>query len=131
MKHLVVHYKNKYPDCHVDHSDDKLDVHGAEGLLVSLRRDGSGMIVDKSAENGASDKHDLSPIPKDARVHKLYESGKMGLSEESEKRKLAVKKLHVDGKILSINEYKTLGYEFNDKGEVKEWPKAKVQEIQE
>ncbi|MFN3453528.1 MAG: hypothetical protein ACK41T_01110 [Pseudobdellovibrio sp.] len=131
MKHLVVHYKNKYPGCHVDYSEDKLDVHGGDGMLVSLRKNGYGLIVDMSSENGAVDKHDLNPIPKNARVFKLYEDGRIGKSEEAEEREKAIKSIHVNGKILSIAEYKAQKdlYDVSDKGEVTK--KVKAQPVQE
>lgn len=126
MKSWVVHYKNKYPGGHVNSSEDSLDVYDNEGShVVALRKAGGGIWVDKSEELGAIDKHDLSPIPKNARVHKLYESGKIGLSEEAKVRHQESKSLVVAGKIHSISEYKNHGFEVDDKGNVK----APVQKV--
>lgn len=122
MKHFAVHYMNKYPNAVVFFDENKLDVLGDGGLKVALRRNGNGMIVDAGLECGASDKHDVSPIPKDARVYKLYADGSIKKSEESEERKAASLKLVSSGKILSIKEYSALGYKFSDKGEVQNWP---------
>ena len=122
MKHFAVHYMNKYPGAIVTHSENQLDVLSSEGLLVALRRNGHGMIIDAGAECGASDKHDVSPIPKDARVFKLYADGSVKKSEEAAERLVSAKKLAVDGKILSISEYQAKGYKFSDKGEVTSSP---------
>lgn len=118
MKHLAAHYMNKYPSAVVMFDENKLDVLSSDGLKVALRVNGQGMIVDLGEECGASDKHDIGPIPKDARVYKLYADGSLKMSEEAKERKASAKKLAVDGKILSIEEYKKMGYKFSDKGEV-------------
>lgn len=118
MKHLAAHYMNKYPSAVVIFDENKLDVLGDGGLKVALRVNGQGLIVDSGAECGASDKHDISPIPKDARAYKLYADGSLKLSEEGAERKKAAKELAVDGKILSIAEYQKMGFKFSDKGEV-------------
>lgn len=118
MKHLAAHYMNKYPSAVVMFDEKKLDVLGSDGLKVALRTNGHGMIVDCGDECGASDKHDVGPIPKDARVFKLYPDGSLKMSEEGADRKASAKKLAIEGKILSIEEYKKLGYKFSDKGEV-------------
>lgn len=130
MKHLAAHYMNKYPSSVVMFDEKKLDVLGDGGLKIALRTNGNGMIVDSGDECGASDKHDIGPIPKDARVYKLYADGSLKKSEEANVRVAASKSLAVDGKILSIEEYKKLGYKFNDKGEIIGLPvKAEVAPI--
>jgi len=87
MKSLYLHYKNKYPGGQVHSTESSLDVYSASGEhVIAMRRDGSGSLIDQSESLGLRDRHDLAPIPKDARVHKLIE-GKIGMSEESEERK--------------------------------------------
>lgn len=90
-KSYLAHYKNKYPQCQVTFSDTAFDVYsvGEHGLmhLVSLSKNGAGQIVDVSEEHGCYEKHDLSPIPKESRVYKLYKDGKVGPSEEYKERK--------------------------------------------
>lgn len=93
MKSYAVHYKNKYPDCSVQSSENSLNVYSKDGdHLISLERNGHGQWVDRSEENGCSDKHDLSPIPKETRRFKLYANGMIGKSEEFEERSDFVKK---------------------------------------
>lgn len=120
MKSLALHYQNKYPDGHVNHTESSLDAYDNAGaLVVSLRRDGHGKIVDQSKENGALDSHDMCPIPKNARVHKLCGlTGHMKLDEKAAERKAAALKLAVDGKVLSIKEYKEKGYLVSEDGSV-------------
>ena len=130
MKHFAVHYMNKYPGATVMHNENQLDVLSSQGCHVSLRRNGNGMIIDAGADCGAIDKHDVSPIPKDARVFKLYDDGSVKPSEEAPERKASAKKLAVEGKILSIEEYKKLGYKFSEKGEVIVWPQPKVESVE-
>lgn len=126
MKSEAVHYMNKYPKAVVIYDENKLDVL-ADGLKVALRRDGHGKIVDVSAEMGAQDKHDMSPIPKNARVFKLYDSGKIAKAEEAEERMISRKQILVEDKVLSIAEYRAKKdlYEVSAEGEVK--PKASAQ----
>lgn len=121
MKHLFVHYKNKYPNGHVDYSEEKLDAYCDSGIhRVALRKGGGGQLLDQSKELGAVDKHDLAPIPKNARAWKLHADGSVGQSEEFLARQKFAKILarETDGKILSIEEYKAAGLKVDKEGNV-------------
>lgn len=124
MKAYVVHYKNKFPGCHIVESEGAIDVYGDGGHLVSLRKNGAGQWEDKSEENGCVERHDLSPIPKDARIHKLHASGRIGLAEEAVERRKAAQKFMKDGKVQSIEELTKQGWQFDEKGRVFRSPKA-------
>jgi hypothetical protein len=116
MKSYLAHYRNKYPGGNVLASENAVDVYDLNGnYRVALRKDGQGQWRDVGHELGASDQHDLSPIPKNARVHKLYPDGRVGLSEEASERKSDAKKLTVDGKVLSVEQYTKKGIEFDGK----------------
>lgn len=110
MKPWVVHYRNKYPGGSVHASETAIDVYNADGEhCVALRKNGAGQMVCQSKELGCKDQHDLSPIPKDARVHKLYADGSVGMSEEAAERKkvaaeLASHECGGKGKVPSIQE---------------------------
>ena len=92
MKSYIVHYKNKYPGSRVEAGEDFLNVYCAGGEhRVALRRNGAGQIVDVSEEYGCLDRHDLAPIPKMSRVHKLHKDGKIGLDEDHVARREFVK----------------------------------------
>lgn len=119
MKTQAVHYKNKYPNGRVEFSEDKLDAYDDEGAhVVALRKGGNGLIVDMSQELGALDQHDLSPIPKNARVHKLHKNGNIGLAEEASERVIVSKQIVTGGKILSIEEYQKKGFKVDKDGNV-------------
>lgn len=92
-KSLQVHYKNKYPKCQVKFSETSFDVFDQSGEhhLISLNKNGAGQIVCNSESDGCFEKHDLSPIPKEARVYKLYKDNKVAPSEEYDERKQWVK----------------------------------------
>jgi hypothetical protein len=115
MKSWIAHYRNKYPKGSVQASDSAIDVYDAEGgHRVALRKNGANQMVCVSEELGCIDRHDLSPIPKDARVHKLYPSGMIGLSEEHEERQavaeeLAAHEVGGPGKVPSIQELHVAG----------------------
>lgn len=95
-----VHYMNKYPGGRVIATDSSLDVYDADGNhRVSLCKNGAGQWACASGDCGAMDGHDLSPLPKEARVHKLQKDGKIGLDEKHEERMEARKALAVKGKI--------------------------------
>lgn len=119
MKSYAVHYLNKYPGSRVEFTETKLSVFSAVGLLlVAIILGGNGAIQDVGDELGAQDKHDLGPIPRNTRVHKLHATGKMGLDEEAAVRRQQAQALAVDGKILSIEEYKKLGHSVDRDGNV-------------
>lgn len=145
MLSLVAHYKNKFPGGQVYSREDSLDVYDASGAhVVALRKTGAGQWSDESVRLGCAgaaivkcDKHpsgekqvgghDLSPIPKDARVWKHYskkgERECIAPSEEAQDRAVASKELAKAGKILSIEEYKAEGWQFEPDGAVKAKPK--------
>lgn len=109
MKSYHVHYANKYPGGRCSGSENSFDAYDAEGNhCVALRKDGAGQWSDKSEEFGCKDKHDLSPIPKDARYMKLYPDGKIGKSEEHDERKPNAHKYAKEngGKVPSEKELK-------------------------
>lgn len=114
MRNIAVHYKNKYPGAVVEYSDDRLDVYSGEYHLVALRKNGAGQWVDKSEEIGCMERHDLSPIPKDARVFKEVD-GKISLDEKADERRSLREKFLSNGKILSCEELSKKGFQFDEK----------------
>lgn len=119
MKSLYLHYKNKYPGGQVHSTESSLDVYSASGEhVIAMRRDGSGSMIDQSEAFGLRDRHDLAPIPKESRIHKMVD-GKVAFSEESEERKKsAMSFLCPDKKdvILSCDVLsKKHGFKFDDK----------------
>lgn len=105
MKSLYVHYMNKYPGGRVAMSESSLDVYCAEGKhRVALRKNGAGQWLCNSEEFGCEDSHDLAPIPKDARVHKLFKDGKIGKDELHAERAPKAKALAKNGRVLSEDE---------------------------
>lgn len=118
-KSLVVHYKNKYPGHIVLAKEDSLDVYSLSGEhKVALRKDGSGNLICQSAEHGASDCHDLSPIPKNARAWRLADDGSIEPVKEFEARKKVGETLSKEfgGKVPSLEELEAKGYEFEKDG---------------
>lgn len=86
MESYFVHYKNKYPGCRIFQSEEALDVYTAGGEhAVALRKNGAGQWVDISEKMGCRDRHDLAPIPKDARLFKMRD-GKFSADEAHEER---------------------------------------------
>lgn len=118
MKSWYLHYKNKYPGGQVKLSDSGLDVYSASGEhVICIQKDGSGQMKDMSSEYGLRDRHDLAPIPKDARVHKLVD-GKIGFDEKSEERKKLASAFVCPEKkdvVLSCADLKKHGFEFDEK----------------
>jgi hypothetical protein len=113
MLSLIVHYKNKYPKGRVEHSESGLRVYDSQGQLrVALEKNGAGQLLCVSERYGALDRHDLSPIPKEARRIKLFgrdgESPRIGHSEEYEERSKAVEEVLKDSdgeRVPSMAEY--------------------------
>lgn len=118
MKSYLAHYKNKYPGGQVQMSENSLDVYDADNNhRVALRKGGNGQWMDVGAEIGASDKHCLSPIPKNTRVYKHYNDGRVGHSEEHlERAEIAKVMAGKKKKVLSIEEYKSYGVKFDLEG---------------
>jgi hypothetical protein len=69
---LYVHYYNKYPGGYVAMTDDELDVFDKnDNHVVAMRKNGAGQWMCISEILGLSDRHDLAPIPKEARLYKM------------------------------------------------------------
>lgn len=117
MKHLFTHYKNKYPGGRIDMRDDALDAYDADGEhCVAIRKDGSGSMKCMSKELGARHEHDLSPLPKDARLYKMKD-GVLAKDDLYEERKKGLSSFVKDGKVMSCEE---MGLEkFDDKQKLK------------
>jgi hypothetical protein len=124
----LAHYKNKYPNGRVLSSDSALDVYNEEGEhVVALRKNGAGQWMCESEALGLADRHDLSPIPKDSRVHKVVD-GKLGYDEHAKERK--EKREHFRGecgKVLSVEELKKHGFKFDEGHRVVEFPQKKIE----
>ena len=130
FKAYAVHYRNKFPGGKVDFTEDKLDAYDSEGNhRVALRVAGNGQIVDVGSEVGASDQHCLSPIPKNARVYKLEKNGCIGMDEKASERKEVAKKLLVGGKILSIEQYREMGVDFDQQGNASVPKRASAEDL--
>lgn len=113
MKSYAVHFLNKYPGGSVDYSEDKLRVYDANGfLVVALALGGNGAIKDIGAEVGARDGFCLSPIPRNARVFKLLNSGAIGHDELASSRKVSAQLLAKGNRIESIEFYKSKSDEY-------------------
>lgn len=127
MESAVIHYKNKYPNAHIIESGDSIDVYCRGGFhRVALRKNGAGQWVCQSEQHGCIDRHDLSPIPKDARVHKLFAGGRRGMDEKAEERKKSRKALEVNGKVPSVVELQAAGWDIDRDGKVLAAPKGPV-----
>jgi hypothetical protein len=119
MKAYAAHYGNKHPGGTVEYDDSKLTAFDHKGRKrVHLVLGGNGDIVDRSKEVGALDSHCLSPIPKNSRAMKLYKDGTIGESEEHAERLALAKAIAVDGKVLSIDEYKKMPELFQVDGDI-------------
>lgn len=122
MKSWQVHYLNKYPGGHVQASESALDVYDRDGQhRVALRKDGGGSWVDMSEAEGCPDRHDLSPIPKESRVHKI-QKGCVGKDEKADQRLKSRSEFDRDGKIPSCEELEKEGYAFEKDFSVKARP---------
>lgn len=118
MKAWVVFYQNKYPGGRVVASESQIDVFCKEGHhCVSLAKNGAGQWQDNSEEYGLKHRHDLAPIPKDARPKKVV-AGKIGKDELHDERVELAEEFEADGKILSCEELKKNGYDFDEKQRV-------------
>lgn len=104
-KSIVVHLKNKYPDCQVYASESSISVVRENEEILLLKKDAHGSFVDVSEEYGYSERFDLAPIPKEARLHKLSKDGKICKDELCEERKpIAEAIFRKYGKIPSVDE---------------------------
>jgi len=123
MKSWYVHYKNKYPDAHITFSDDSFEVHGK----LALRKNGGGSWVDISEELGLPEKHDLSPIPKEARVYKVCPKSARVIKDEDGARREKARSEFIRGeKVASCEELHKDGYRFDEKQRVVESGKKKA-----
>lgn len=126
------HYLNKYPSCKIEMEEDSIKVFDGNVLRVALRKNGAGMWSDEGEKEGATDRHDLAPIPKNCRAWKCYH-GQRGSTvqpaEEYEQRKPFALQVasQFGGKIPSIIELQKAGWEVDDRGNVK--PKVVAQQI--
>lgn len=128
MNSYVVHLKNKFPGGRVADSETSIDAYDKKGVhQVALRKNGAGQWIDKSAEMGAAGAFDLSPIPRDARVHAMKGEGR-GLHDDAEKRKSKRSKFEEGNKILSMKELEEKGWRFDDKGNAVGEPSKEPQE---
>lgn len=119
LRSLFVHYRNKYPKARVMHSDQGLDVISSDNeLLLALRKNGAGQVIDAQALMGARDAHDLSPLPKDARAYKLFKDGHIGQAEEYSSRVAFAAEIAVKDRVPSCEELSAAGWEFDDKQRV-------------
>lgn len=85
-KSLYVHYKNKYPHAQVNVSESSLVVSQNGVDLVRMERDASGTLKCVSEAYGCRDRHDLTPIAKEARHRKFHADGKICLDDKAEER---------------------------------------------
>jgi hypothetical protein len=126
MESWKVHYRNKFPGGRVQASENSLDVFDKNGEhVVALRKNGAGQWQDESEKEGLRERHDLAPIPRGSRVHKMVD-GKIGRDDKSAEREQSRSKfLCNEGcKVLSMKELESKGFEFDSKGDAKKEPKA-------
>lgn len=114
------HYLNKYPGGSVESSENSFRVYDAAGKLrVSMEKSSSGMEC-TSEKNGLEDAHDLAPIPKDSRIHKIVGNKIVRDDKADEREELKNKFLSEDGlKILSCEDLKAHGFEFDKDQQMK------------
>lgn len=130
MKSLLVHYKNKYPGGRVQQSETSLEVFDKDGEpVVALRKNGANQLVDVSEEEGLRDRHDLAPIPKDARIFKVID-GKIAEDDKAAERKTKRGKFLCarGAKVLSCAELAKMGFEFDEKQKLMKEPAAAAAE---
>jgi len=127
MKSWHVHYMNKYPGGYCEESGSSFKVYNGEGkLVVAMDKGGDGMWHDKSEEMGLSGRHDLSPIPKDSRVHKVVK-GKIGRDDLADEREELRNEFERDGVIPSCEELEKEGFRFDEKQRVTKRPDAQAE----
>ncbi len=110
MKSYIAHYRNKYPSAQVIATDVAIRVISKDGeLLVALDKNGAGQWQDVSEELGALDCHDLAPIERKFRAHKLSKDGKLCRDEEYDARILESRQAEKDeGKVHSEDAWKKI-----------------------
>jgi hypothetical protein len=128
-KSYQVALTNRYPQGQIMASAEELRAYDAEGALrVCVAKTGQGVWEDIGADEGASDKFSLEPIPKDARFTKLYPDGRIGPAEEFQDRKAIALQLAQanNGVVPSIAECKAKGW-MDDQGKwTAQAPQAKA-----
>jgi hypothetical protein len=111
------HLKNKYPGGKIHHGVDAIDAYAADGShRVAVRKNGAGQWVCQSEAFGLADRFCMSPIPKNARAHKLYPSGHVAPSEEYASRAPFAASIAVGGKVPSIAELAKAGGVIDQQG---------------
>jgi hypothetical protein len=106
MKSLIVHYKNKYPDCQVSGDESRVDVFTATGKhLIAIRKNGAGQVYDASEELGCAERHDLSPIVKESRVNKLCVDGCIKLDEKQGQERQSLVKADLESEESKFFDY--------------------------
>lgn len=87
-KAKLVHLRNKYPEHKIVAHPSSIQVYDKDdNLIVALEKNAHGHFECQKDQYGARDRFCHAPIPKDARVHKLWKDGSVGLAEEHEERK--------------------------------------------
>lgn len=132
MKSYTLHYRNKYPKGHVQSTENAVDVYDHEGNhCVALRKNGAGQWIDESAAQGCLDKHDLAPIPKDSRLFKEESkdgvmTGRIIKDEKYDERTSKIDQFldESDRFVMSCDDLKKKGFEFDEKQKVTQSPKA-------
>lgn len=126
MQSWKVHYKNKYPGCSIRESESSFDVYSKSGEhLISVRKNGAGQMLDMSEADGLPERHDLAPIPRDARVFKVM-GGKIAHDDKAKAREKAREEFVRGEKVASCDELSQEGYEFSAKGDVSLRPSKKA-----
>jgi len=109
MKSYIAHYKNKYPSAQIIANDTSIRVIRDGELLVALDKNGGGQWQDVSEELGALDRHDLAPIERKFRAHKLHKDGRLGRDEEYDARIAEARQAEKDeGKVHSEDAWKQI-----------------------
>lgn len=127
MKSLVLHYANKFGSLSgIRASDDELRVEKDGELLVLLKKNGAGQLVDCGAEYGAKHAHCQSPIPRDARLFKADKAGRIVKDEEHDSRKEARKQWEIDGMAMPCEYWESKGYKFDVKGNCVQKPASEA-----
>lgn len=106
FKPFIAHYMNKYPGGSVDSDGSTyLRATDAKGKLRVSLVAGAGSMVDNSKMVGASDCHNLSPIPKDCRVFCDGVDGIHRHAHADQREKVAAKlaEMH-EGRVPSVEE---------------------------
>ena len=133
MNPYQVHYMNKYPKGKVEANESSLRAYSSKGLLLVALVLANGVWLDVSKQQGAAHGHDLSPIPKQARVWKLNKEGHVIKDERHKERERELSKFLADDgetvqsmEVLAAlkDENDAPLWQFDKAGEVQREPKA-------